>query len=122
MSTLTTFNEVGSRLPTERQPLHKATWDNLTTATNGATTAYTPDVSLAVASVQVTGTFGGATFKLLGSNDDVTYFPIKDAQGNALSFTANGASELSTAFVHYKPDVTGGTGDNITAILAHWAG
>ncbi len=60
-----------------------ATWADLTTAGNAAIVRYAPKVSMVVASVQVTGTFGGATVTILGSNDGTNYVAIKDKDGAA---------------------------------------
>ena len=43
-------------------------------------------------SVQFTGTWGGATAVLEGSLDGTTYFTLTNAQGDDVSFTANGLS------------------------------
>lgn len=70
------------------------------------------------ASFQVTGTFGGATVALHGSNDDVSYFPLKDVAGAAIGLTAAGLVELSSAAIFIKPVITGGAGASLTIIVS----
>jgi hypothetical protein len=68
-------------------------------------------------SVQVTGTFGGATITLQGSNDGTNYVTLKDSAGTAISFTAAGMAEFSTAALFVKPTSSGGTADNVTVTV-----
>ena len=68
-------------------------------------------------SVQVTGTFGSATSTLQASNDGTTYVTLKDSAGTAISFTAAGMAEFSTAALYLKPTSTGGTADNVTVTV-----
>lgn len=97
-----------------------ATWDGETTAGNASIARYAPLVSLVCASVQVSGTIGGATIVLQGSNDGVTYATLKDTAGNDISFTAAGYAEFSSAAAFVKPSISAGTGDSINVILTHW--
>jgi hypothetical protein len=68
-------------------------------------------------SVQVTGTFGGATIALQVSNDGTNYATLKDGTGTAITFTAAGTAEFSTAALFVKPTSTGGTADNVTVTV-----
>jgi hypothetical protein len=68
-------------------------------------------------SVQVTGTFGGATITLQGSNDGTNFVTLKDSAGTAISFTAAGMAEFSTAALYLKPTSSGGTADNVTVTV-----
>lgn len=70
-------------------------------------------------SVQVTGTFGGATIALQVSNDGTNYVTLKDGIGNDITFSAAGMREFSTAALYLKPTSSGGTADNVivTVIL-----
>jgi hypothetical protein len=66
-------------------------------------------------SVQVAGTFGGASVSFLGSNDGVNYSVLTDPQGNALSFIGPKIKLVSEATAFVKPVVTGGDGStNLT--------
>lgn len=95
-------------------------WDAAKTADNATLQVYEPDYSLDVASMQVTGTFGGATVKMMASNDGTNFVQIGDAGGTAIALTAAGIEEISSGFRYYKPDVTGGTGDDLDITLVHW--
>ena len=99
-----------------------ATWTGETTAGNATIPRYAPMVSLTTASVQVSGTIGGATIALQGSNDGVTYTTLKDTAGSPLSFAAAGYAEFSSAAAFIKPSISGGTGDSLNIIVSHWAG
>ena len=97
-----------------------ATWTAETTAGNASIPRYAPLTSLAIASVQVSGTFGGATVVLQGSNDGTTYATLDDTSGAAISFTAAGIVDFSAGCAFVKPSISGGTGDSINVILTHW--
>jgi len=97
-------------------------WETLTTAGNASVEAYAPRASLTTASVQVTGTFGGATVVLQGSNDKATWATLEDLEHNAISLTAAGIVEFSTGVAYVKPSVSGGTGDDLDVTLVHWRG
>ena len=99
-----------------------ATWAGETTAGNASIARYAPLTSLTTASVQVSGTIGGATIALQGSNDGVTYTTLKDVTGSPLSFAAAGYAEFSSAAAFIKPLISGGTGDSINVTVTHWAG
>lgn len=68
-------------------------------------------------SVQVTGTFGGATIALQVSNDGTNYVTLKDSTGSDITFTAAGMREFSTAALFIKPTSSGGTADNVTVTI-----
>jgi gamma-glutamyltranspeptidase len=106
------------RLPARYRTI--VTWAAETTAANSSIKPYEPETSMAVSSIQVAGTFGSATVTFLGSNDGTTYTAIKDNLGNAISVTAAGQFELSTAYRYFKPSISGGTGDSLNVYLLHW--
>lgn len=67
--------------------------------------------------VQIVGTFGGATVTLQGSLDGTNWATLTDAQGNAISVTS-AALEAVTELVRYiRPVVTGGSGTDVTVLL-----
>ena len=70
-----------------------------------------------VGSVQISGTFGGATVTLEQSNDGTTWFAAADTLGAAISATANEISEMSLASIYLKPVITGGVGSNVNVIV-----
>lgn len=61
-------------------------------------------------SVQVDGTFGGATVTIQVSNTGTTWFSATDPQGNALAFTAGGLEQLQEIARYTRCLVTGGAG------------
>lgn len=59
-------------------------------------------------SVQIDGNFtGGGAAAIEGSIDGVTFFPLTDPQGNAISKTANAIEAISEAVKYYRPKITG---------------
>lgn len=84
----------------------------------GATTGDTsPVIDLAEwadRSVQVAGTFGGATVTIEGSNDGANWATLNDAQGNALTITTAKIEQLLEVTRHTRVTVTGGTGTSLT--------
>ncbi len=85
-----------------------------------ASTANTPNALLVKnnsarkASVQITGTFGGATVAIQGSNDGTNFVTLKDVTNTAMSGGAAAYYEFETSALYIKPLITGGTGDTIT--------
>ena len=96
----------------------RITWETLT-STNAAGTAFLQaGTSMAIAAVQFTGTFGGATAVLQGSNDGTNWVTLSDLLGTAISFTAAGYAELGTAMAYIRPSTSGGDGtQDIDCIL-----
>ena len=92
------------------------TWTPLTTGDTGApiTTGYSADLT-----IQVFGTFGGATVTFQGSNDGTNWHPLTQRGGTAnMAYTsaANHMCQEMPAFI--RPAVTGGTSTSVTVILA----
>ena len=99
------------------------TWSGAASA--DTLTAYAiPEEYGAIGCVQVDGTFGGATVALEVSNDGATWFALKDLLDAAISVTADGFAEFSTAAVYIRPAISGGTSDSINVRLAFrgWRG
>lgn len=70
-------------------------------------------------SIQVAGTFGGASVTIGGSNDGVTYHALHDTQGNAMTLTEGALQQIVELPVFLKPRVFGGDGTTqIKVILA----
>lgn len=65
-------------------------------------------------SVQITGTFGGGTVVIEGSNDGTNYVTLNNMQGSALSFSAAGFKGVAEISRYIRPSVSGG--DGTTAI------
>jgi hypothetical protein len=91
------------------------TWANM--ATGDTITRIEPGTTRGVAGcVTFTGTFGGATVTLQGSNDGTNWFNLLQ-NGTAIAATAAALFDFSTAARYLRPALTGGTGDSVTAIL-----
>ena len=93
------------------------TWTGVSTA--DTMTAYTLlGVQGAIASVAVEGTFGSSTITLEVSEDGTNFSAINDTLGTAISLTAAGRFEISTAGVSIRPASSGGTADNVNVTIS----
>lgn len=94
----------------------RVVWANITNTDNvgsGEGLAQYPDKS-----VQVFGTFGGATLAIEGSNDGgTTWGAVHDGQGNAVSFTAAGIEAIAENVDQVRPSLTGGAGTTVQVYL-----
>lgn len=92
------------------------TWADLHADDDGA------PVRLAVysdRSIQVAGTFGGASVTIGGSNDGETYHALTDTGGDPLTLTAGALKAIVELPVYIKPRVFGGDGTtNIKVVLS----
>jgi hypothetical protein len=97
----------------------RAIWTAVTTAGSPHTGLLLVNKEAYRGSVQVTGTFGSSTVIMQASNDGTNYFPLKDLQGTAISFTSAGGAEFSTSAAYIRPSSSGGTSDsvNVTVVL-----
>ena len=91
-------------------------WTNYSTADDAVPVKIQNMQGLA-GSVQVTGTFGGATIALQVSNNGTNYVTLKDGTGTNITFTAAGMAEFSTAALYIKPTSSGGTADDVTVTV-----
>lgn len=64
-------------------------------------------------SVQVVGTFGGATVVVEGSNDGTNWVTLSDYQGTALSFTAAFLAPVAELTRFIRVSASGGTGQDL---------
>lgn len=70
-------------------------------------------------SIQLSGTFGGASVTIGGSNDGITYHALTDTSGTALTLTSACLKQIVELPVYLKPRVFGGDGTtNLTVVLA----
>ena len=92
------------------------TWDGLLLDDDGE------PVRLAVysdRSIQVTGTFGGASVTIGGSNDGITYHALTSTDGESLTLTSGALKQIVELPVFLKPRVFGGDGTtNLKVILS----
>ena len=91
-------------------------WTNYSTA-DTATPVKIQNMQGLAGSVQVTGTFGGATIALQVSNNGTNFVTLKDSTGTDITFTAAGMREFSTAALFIKPTSSGGTSDDVTVTV-----
>lgn len=68
-------------------------------------------------SIHVSGTFGGATVVLKGSNTGTNYFGLGDPQGVAISVTSEGLKSSQDSVINYQPTASGGTGQSLTVTM-----
>lgn len=61
-------------------------------------------------SLQVEGTFGGATVTLGGSNSGNAYPSLTDSLGNTISMTVAGIKQVNEVTAYIKPVIAGGDG------------
>jgi hypothetical protein len=101
------------RAPQGAQSIILATW------TLGASdTGIEVDLSDYVdRSIQVEGTFGGATVTVEGSNDSTNWESLRDPQGTILAFSAAGLKQVLEATLKLRVRSAGGTGTTVTVTL-----
>ena len=63
--------------------------------------------------VQVVGTFGGATVSIQGSLDGVNFSALNDPSGAAIALTAAGMVAIVQNVRFLRPSVAGGAGANL---------
>lgn len=95
--------------------VYLATWTAMGNADTGTSV---PISSASDRSVQVEGTFGGATVTIQGSNDGTNYQTLTDPQGNALTWTSANRLEQIEEITRYVRAITsGGTGTSVTVTM-----
>lgn len=88
-------------------------------ATGDTITSISPARDLTLAgTVQISGTFGGATVVLQASNDGTNWVTLDDAHGAAITTTALAMFEISTSALYLRPGISGGTADAVDVTLA----
>lgn len=69
---------------------------------------------------QVTGTFGGASLNMEGSNDLVTWSPLSNRQGTAMAFTVAGMNTSQDRPAYVRPNCVGGAASGmIVTVCCH---
>lgn len=82
-------------------------WDLLTNVNASGDAVELP---VGACSVQVSGTFGGATVAMHGSNDGSAYAALVDLAGVAIGISAAGFKSVGDRPRYIKPVTTGGGG------------
>jgi hypothetical protein len=93
----------------------KHTWSTLTsTNTDGAPAKWS---QFADRSVQMSGTWGGATVTLQGSNDGLVWFTLGDPQANGIAKTSNALEQVLEMTHYVRPLLTGGDGTTAVSVI-----
>jgi hypothetical protein len=71
---------------------------------------------LADKTIQVTGTFGGATVTLEGSMNGTDWVTATDANGDPIAMTSAGAALIIENFRFLRPSVAGGGGSTSVTV------
>jgi hypothetical protein len=91
-----------------------ATWETMGNADTGL------PVSMAGSSdrsVQMTGSFGGATVVLEGSNDGSNWYTLNDPTGTPISRTSGGLKQIVELTRYVRARSSGGTGTDVDVTL-----
>lgn len=71
-------------------------------------------------SIQVSGTFGGASVAVQGSNDGTNFAALRDPSSTTIAITTAGIRAVLENTYQTKPVATGGTSQSLTiAMLFH---
>ena len=105
----------GTRIPGPIGTSSLVTWTSVATGDTGKPVEST---GFSDRSVQVTGTFGGATCTIEGSNDGSTWATLSDPAGAALTFAATGLKQILQITRYMRPSVAAGAGTlNINLLM-----
>lgn len=108
---MTTINATVNRT---NQRAALITWASLGNGDDGGGWAPGEQVNC---SVQIVGTMGsGGSINIEGSNDGTNWEILTDWQGNALTFTAEGLSQIMETPQFIRPNVTAGDGSTDLSI------
>lgn len=90
------------------------TWSNMTTGDVGEPIILT---KFNDRTIHATGTFGGATVTLEGSNDGVEFLPMRDVFNAVVSASSAKLITLTEVPLYVRPAITGGVGTSINLIV-----
>lgn len=96
-----------SRAATGSSVAFVATWPSMAQGDSGDPLPFS---QYADKSVQVAGTFGGATLRVEGSNDGTNWATLTDPQGNDLLITSAKIEMVTEATLWVRPVVVSGDG------------
>lgn len=88
-----------------RRDIYVIEWANLATGDTGGAADF---CQYADRSCQVSGTWGGATMTLQGSNDGTNWHAMIDHSGNEISLTDDALVYVVSPTLYIRPNVTGG--------------
>ncbi len=84
------------------------TWETITSTNTNGSPAEIPEWS--DKTIQVVGTWGGATASVEGSNDGTNYSTLHDLLGNTLFLTSDGITSVMETTRYIRPSSAGGDG------------
>ena len=90
-------------------------WETITSTNSDGQAVRVP--SHTDKTVQVTGTFNGATLTLQGSNDGTTWADLTDQAGSDLDFTAAGLAVIAENPIWIRPAQTNGSLTDVDVFL-----
>ena len=98
----------------ETAKIRRITWTLTNADPTGDAVSYT---DFADRSVQATGTFGGSTITIEGSNDGTTYATLTDNQNTAVTFTVPSIQSIEDLTLLIRPVLSGGAGSTVVVTL-----
>lgn len=93
------------RVQTQNTRAFVAQWADLAAGDDGDAIGFSQYTDK---SVQVSGTFGGASLRIEGSNDGVNWAVLTDPQGNDLLISSAKIEMITEATAYVRPVVVGG--------------
>ena len=108
------INDTSTEVNTLYGKASLATWTALATSDTGKPVV---GVGLSDRSFQASGTFGGATVVLQGSNNGTDWVTLTDPAGAAVSFTSAGLKQVLQVTKYMRPSVSGGAAVSINCDL-----
>lgn len=104
-----------SRIATQNTKSFVAAWTGLLAGDDGEAIPFSQYTDK---SVQVSGTFGGATLRFEGSNNGTDWAVLTDPQGNDLILSVAKVEMVTEAVAFVRPRVVGGDGSTALAVHA----
>lgn len=112
---MATINFAGSWIA---KGVHQTQW----TMGNADTGVAQSSAALPDKTVQISGTMGGATIIMQGSNDGSVWDTLKDSAGVAISTTTAAIKKILENTKFIRPVTSGGAGSAITVTLVERSG
>ena len=108
------INPTINRDLTQDGSVMRVTWSAMATGDTGAPFAFS---NFADRSIQVLGTFGGATCTIEGSNDGTNYAALSNSGGTSIALTSASIQQVLQLSQLIRPNVSGGAGASITVVM-----
>jgi len=108
-----------SRVPADGRTF-RVTWANMANGDTGAPVSRPGAADVTIQVIEA-GAFGvGGTVAIEGCLQaiPVTYFALKDPQGNAMTYTQEDAEMVSQVTTHIRPRISGGDGNTDLTVIA----